>query len=293
MPYTDAATSPGILYFYKIVGVDSSGSRVYVPPAGLGNVSVSTSTSLVVSAVRPGDIMNIVFGGDSITYGATLPSPSTEAPPVLASQCLESINGIRAVYFSNQGYGGTTTTDFLPSTQKVFPALISAATKLQAANPTGQLVFSLMLGTNDSASTTVNGPAPSLAHFEANYDAIVDQLLSTFPSAKIVIHYPPLYSPNTHNGANYEEAGLARLFEYQHGIDQVVAHESRLHRGHVFAGDKTAPTYFASVYQSELTAEQGQNGTFYLHPNQKGAADLGRLWAIAIYNATVGANAHR
>ncbi len=28
--------------------------------------------------------------------------------------------------------------------------------------------------------------------------------------------------------------------------------------------------------------ETGKQGTFYLHPNQKGSSELGRLWADAI-----------
>jgi hypothetical protein len=40
--------------------------------------------------------------------------------------------------------------------------------------------------------------------------------------------------------------------------------------------------YFAATYLTNLNAESGQNGTFYLHPNRSGAEALGELWASAI-----------
>jgi lysophospholipase L1-like esterase len=288
LPYTDTSAAEGILYFYKIVGKDGGSNVVYAAPAGLTGVGVSTSADLSVAAQRPSGILNVVYGGDSITYGANLSDPADDSPPVAASADLRAMIGVRAVFFSNQGHGGHTTTDFLPTSGGDFQGIEQAARLLENANPTGQLVFSLMLGTNDSATSGTHGSARTPEQVMDNLEIIVDRLLIDFPNAKVVVHYPPCYSPNTHNGANYEEAGLARLISYYPAIDKTVAYEDNRHRGHVYVGDRTAPAYFAAVYQTELTPEQGQNGTFYLHPNKLGAAALGRLWAEAIYQGLYG-----
>jgi len=289
LPYVDSSAAPDILYFYKIVGKDSASDTVNSVPAGLEGVNTATSSGLSVASLRSRQILNIVYGGDSITAGATIPDSGRNSPPVIASADLESMNGVRNVYFSNQGHSGHTTTDFLPSSGGDFSSMEQAARSLQSANPTGQLVFSLMLGTNDSASSGTNGNSRTPAQITANFETIITQLLTDFPNAKVFVHYAPWYSPNTHNGSSYEEIGLARLVSYFPAIDKAVADENNRHRGHVFVGDKLAPPFFSSVYLTELTPEHGQNGIFYLHPNKQGAADLARLWANAIYQGLYGA----
>jgi lysophospholipase L1-like esterase len=287
LPYTDSSAAPSTIYFYKIVGKDNGANIVYAAPAALDGIYTSTSTDLSAAAQRPAQAINIVYGGDSITYGANLDDPADDAPPVKASEDLRGMSGIREVNFSNQGHGGHSTTDFLPSSGDDFKGMEQAAKSLQNANATGQLIFSLMLGTNDSASGTHTGDRTP-EQVKANFETIINQLLADFPDSKVFVHYAPLYSPNTHNGTFYEEKGLARLISYFPAIDEVVAAENKSHRGHVFSGDKTAPAHFAAVYATELTPEHGQNGTFYLHPNKAGAADLGRLWAEAIYQGLYG-----
>ena len=47
-------------------------------------------------------------------------------------------------------------------------------------------------------------------------------------------------------------------------------------------GDTEGFDYFKTHYETELFPEEGNAGTFYLHPNKKGAAALGELWGKAI-----------
>ena len=54
--------------------------------------------------------VNIVYIGNSITQGALLKTPVTEAPPVLASQYIEQATK-QSVAFRNCGVSGTTTLD--------------------------------------------------------------------------------------------------------------------------------------------------------------------------------------
>lgn len=228
--------------------------------------------------------LNIVFIGDSITFGAGLNAPASTAPPVHACAFLLQQAAFSDVDFSNQGVSGLTTVDFLPSSGKMFNNVIKAA-DLFYKDKGGKLVFSIMLGTNDSAIHGTNGCPVSPASYQANMKIIVDSLLKAYPYCKIVINYPMWYSPNTYNGSKYLEEGLKRLQSYFPRIDALVAGYTVTQKGHVFAGDKQAFTYFKKNFQTEQQPEAGNQGTFYLHPNRKGAVSLGIFWGKAISKA--------
>ncbi len=225
--------------------------------------------------------LDVVFIGNSITYGAQLDNPKQDAPPAIAAEILRKKKGINSVSFSNQGRSGLTTVDYLPY-NGVFPQVIEAATALHA-NPAHLLVFSIKLGTNDSASKGTTGAPVSKENYRKNMKAIIDALLAKFPEAKIVIQRPIWYSPNTQNGATYLAEGLARLQSYFPEIKSLVADSSARYKNQVFVGDTKAFGYFEKNHLSDLVPEKGKQGTFYLHPNKKGAAKLAEFWAEAIY----------
>jgi hypothetical protein len=68
-------------------------------------------------------------------------------------------------------------------------------------------------------------------------------------------------------------------------IDRLVAEYAVGHPHRVFVGDTQAFTRFKTEYTTYLTPEQGEMGTFYLHPNPQGAALLGESWGKAIDKA--------
>lgn len=84
------------------------------------------------------------------------------------------------------------------------------------------LVFSLMLGTNDSAIKGPNGSPVQPAQYKTNVKVIADELLALYPDSRIVLHRPIWYSPNTYNGAMYLKEGLNRLERYFAEINQLV-----------------------------------------------------------------------
>jgi hypothetical protein len=47
-------------------------------------------------------------------------------------------------------------------------------------------------------------------------------------------------------------------------------------------GDQDGFAYFRKNYLTDLVAETGNQGIFYLHPNIKGATKLGELWGESI-----------
>ena len=118
--------------------------------------------------------LRVVFIGNSITQGVQLKDPKTEAPPAQAALFLqEQVKG--EVEFRNCGRSGRTTLNFLPVTDTEFPKVLAAADELAARK--GVLLFSMMLGTNDSA---VRGPLGAPVHpvsYYTNMQAIIDALL--------------------------------------------------------------------------------------------------------------------
>jgi lysophospholipase L1-like esterase len=224
--------------------------------------------------------LNIVYIGNSITYGAGLDSPATQAPPVVASVWLQRQKGIGEVNFSNQGHSGYTTLDFLPGT----PAFIQLERAAKSFKQNAALlIFSIKIGTNDSAVKGTHGAPVSTDDYKINLKAITDQLLADFPRAIIIYQHPLWYSPNTQNGATYLQEGLTRLQTYIPIIDALAADYKTTNPNHVFAGDTKAFKYFEKNYLTDFQAEPGRQGTFYLHPNKKGAAALGKFWGKAIY----------
>lgn len=228
--------------------------------------------------------LNIVFVGNSITQGALLQHPEQEAPPVQTRLWLEKQVGIADVNIFNQGVSGMTTVDFLPANKTLFTKLKAAMETLKAEYPKGSLVFSIMLGTNDSANFGPTGAPISASQYYTNMKAIVDELLELFPSALFVLHRPIWYSPNTYNGAQYLASGLKRLDGYFLQLQELVSHYAEKFPKRVFMGDEEAFTYFEVHHQTDLIPEEGLAGIFYLHPNSKGAEKLAAYWGKAIYH---------
>jgi lysophospholipase L1-like esterase len=250
----------------------------------------------------------IIFMGDSITQGVGL--DATQAPPATAYAYLSARLPQGSTY-SNQGHSGYTTLDFLPkprgASQQVTPTganqqatstganqqatlngayqqAVRAATSL-SRDSAMSLMFSIMLGTNDSADSGTNGAGASPDTYKTNMKTIVDSLLARFPDCKIVLQYPIYYTPNTYNGARYMETGLQRLQSFFPEIKSLTAAYKTDHPGQVFEGDTSAFHYFREHYLDLCKPEQGRAGTFYLHPNQKGAALLGKFWGKTIRKA--------
>ncbi len=246
-------------------------------------ISLLLIVSLCSFLIEERKSVYIVFIGDSITEGGALADRNTEASPVHACAYLRQQGGIGKVEFSNQGVSGFTTVDFLPSTGTAFNNITKAAHSI-AMDKQGTLVFSIMLGTNDSAIEGPNGAPVSPESYRANLKTIADRLLSDYSGSKMVFHYPIWYSPNTYNSSRYLAEGLKRLQSYFPELDALVASYARSHPGRVFIGDKQAYQYFENKV-TDFKHESGKQGTFYLHPNNKGAAALGRFWGTAIRKA--------
>jgi lysophospholipase L1-like esterase len=223
--------------------------------------------------------VNIVFIGNSITYGAGL-DPATEAPPAIAVNYLKQQGNIGNVAFANQGHSGYTTVDFLPSTHGAFKDVEQAARAF--ANKQALLIFSIKLGTNDSAIEGPTGAPVFPEVYYQNLKTIADSLLKEFPGCIIILQHPIWYSPNTYNGAKYLAEGLQRLQNYIPEIDQLVEDYATVYPKRVFVGDVKAFDYFKKHSLTDLRPENGHAGIFYLHPNKQGAVALGTFWGEAI-----------
>ncbi|MBB5394338.1 GDSL-type esterase/lipase family protein [Mucilaginibacter sp. AK015] len=222
---------------------------------------------------------NIVFIGDSITFGS---NTAELQPSVYALDYLVKKKGLMVTQ-SNQGVSGHTTLDFLPGEQD-FDNTIKAADVFYR-DTEAQLIFSIMLGTNDSAMQGTHGAPVSPVQYAANLKTTADSLLKRYPSSKIVLNNPIYYSPNTYNGAMYLQEGLDRLQSYFPQIAALVKGYAVTNPNHVYTGYTSGFVDFRKNYQFTLQPEQGKQGTFYLHPNKSGAGYLGKKWGEAIYHA--------
>jgi lysophospholipase L1-like esterase len=232
--------------------------------------------------------LDLVYIGDSITAGAGLAHRDTQAPPVIATrQVQKQIGPETLVFMSNQGRSGYTTVNFLPGGSS-FSSIETAARALATPHP-GELVFSIMLGTNDSANSGPLGSPIAANEYSRNLEQIIDKLIADFPGSKFLIHHPIWHSLNAlkkntpqRAGSDYSgDRSTNRLKSYFPAIDSIVANYSTAHPNEVYVGDTQGYDYFAG-HQAEFQPETGQQGTFYLHPDQTGATSLGGLWADAL-----------
>ena len=224
--------------------------------------------------------VNLIYIGDSITAGAGI-NNSSGYPPVVTDSLLRKM-GLNVAGSSNQGHSGYTTLDFLPNTD-AFKKVEDTANNLKGNG--GMLVFSIMLGTNDSAVQGPHGSPVTKEQYYENLKTIISQLLKDYPSAIVIIHRQTWYSPNTYNGAKYLQEGLDRLKSYYPEIKKLVDLYGKTGNGKVYLGDTEAFNYFSKNYLTNFQPENGHQGTIYLHPNNTGAAVLAGFWSKAIYNA--------
>lgn len=221
----------------------------------------------------------IVFIGNSITQGKG--GPNGFPPPTHAVNYLKQQEAAGDVIYANLGRSGSTTVDWLPGTGKDFAKVIVAADTLFQKKDY-QLLFSIKLGTNDSAIQGPNGAPVSKEDYIKNMRAIISQVLGKYPGSKVIVQHPIWYSTNTYNGSKYLEEGLNRLKSYIPVLDHMIADYQNSEPGRVFKGDTKAFKYFKKHYLKLLKPENGQQGTFYLHPNEEGSQVLGEFWGKAI-----------
>lgn len=223
--------------------------------------------------------LNVVFIGNSITEGVGVENPATQAPPAVAAAQLARQQGISDVRFFNAGMRGARTTDFLPGARLLNRALAGADSLARLG---GAMVFSIMLGTNDSAIYPGPTPRTEPEEFKSNIMATIDALRHRYPGATVVLHRPVWYSENALNGATYMLDGARILQRYA----TVLADIARENVGrNIYLGDTLAYDHFRENHRLEMVAEQGRAGIFYLHPNRQGSAKLGEYWARGIMKA--------
>jgi lysophospholipase L1-like esterase len=225
--------------------------------------------------------LDVVFIGNSITQGSQYENPQLESPPAITADYLRHQPGVGNVEFINQGRSGYTTVDFLPSAGGTFEKVVAATNQLHK-DKKHILVFSISLGTNDSAGEGPNGSPVSPGEYYKNLKSIVDNLLTHFPESKIFLQQPIWYSPNTYNRSRYLADGLARLESYFPEIHSLVEFYSGTKPVNVFMGDQKGFAFFREHHLTYLSPESGKEGTFYLHPNKKGSEILGKLWGEVI-----------
>ncbi|TDE16866.1 GDSL-type esterase/lipase family protein [Dyadobacter psychrotolerans] len=244
--------------------------------------------SVTIAQAQNKTNLAIVFIGNSITQGKG--GTNGFAPPVHAVNYLKEEKNAD-VLFANLGRSGSTTLDWLPGNAgslagKYFVKVTEAADSLFLKKDR-QLIFSMKLGTNDSAIQGPNGAPVSRGNYRKNMETIISEVLHKYPGSKVVVHHPIWYSTNTYNSSKYLAEGLERLESYIPEIDAMIDSYKTSEPGRVFKGDTKAFKYFKKHHLKYFKPEKGQQGTFYLHPNEEGTAILGKYWGKAIGKAVL------
>lgn len=240
------------------------------------------SASLAVAQSRKATC-NLIFIGNSITEGVLHADKSKTAPPVVAAEMVGKILS-RDIIFRNCGRSGATTVDFLPSEQRDFVRVEKAIREIQDISYE-PIVFSIMLGTNDSANFGPKGSPVSNEDYERNLMTMIERIRELCPHALFVLQRPIWYSPNTHNNSQYLVAGQKRMVGYTDVLIDIASKNAD-----IYFGDNEAFDYFRAKHHKFMFAEDGKAGTFYLHPNEAGAKKLARFWAEAIAQSIKSAN---
>jgi lysophospholipase L1-like esterase len=228
--------------------------------------------------------LDIVYIGNSITQGSQQAEQAGETPPAYSTKHIRTLKGVESAVYLNRGKSGYTTVNFLPAANGELTKVIEATVSFHT-DKTRLLVFSISLGTNDSAEEGPKGSPLWPEEYHTNIKAITDKLLEEFPGCRVVYQQPIWYSETTYNRAKYLKAGLERLQTYFPELKSLAEEYSRTKPGQVFMGDTRAFDYFKENYLTDLIPESGNAGTFYLHPNKKGSEALGRFWGEGIYQA--------
>ena len=232
---------------------------------------------------------NIVFIGNSITYGALHEQREQTAPPIQCARWLCQREDIDTVYFRNCGRSGRTTYHFLPRAEDVIPAgdktyfgdVVSKTRELVKAHPSLPLVFSIMLGTNDTVERPKNKHTEP-DDYAKNLITIIDSLLKLWPDAHVVLNKPIWYYPDYHTkgGSIASKKSLKLIDTYYHQFPQVV---DKSKAGHVHIGDADAYAYFEQHWQTDIVEEKDARGnSYWLHPNEQGAGRLAEFWGKAL-----------
>ena len=255
--YSDTSGTAGAAYYYRVIGVDSAGTPV-------------TITSSQVAGIH--QIALIVVGvGDSITAGTGASTSANFAATKLAAR-LSALLPAYAVTVVNSGVGGVSA-DWTPtSTTQTDLSSGSMATNCyntMKAAATGAGLFNIMLGTNDARADTLR----SASAYQANMQAMVTQLHTDFPSAKIALNGSPYFIPGSLSGA-ITEAGLPLLVSYQGALAAIAA------------STPNASYNRANIYDEYA----GNTGLLNdgVHPNDAGHDELATLWAQGDVDAIQG-----
>lgn len=233
---------------------------------------------LVVGAYsqqRKARTCNLIFIGNSITEGALHANKKKTAPPVFTTNLVGNMLSMDT-HFRNCGRSGATTVDFLPEQKRDFVRVEKAIEEIKALSYE-PIIFSIMLGTNDSANFGPNGSPVSNEDYKKNLMTMVGRIRELCPNAIFVLHRPIWYSPNTHNASQYLVAGQKRMVAYTDVLVEI-ANENE----DIYLGDRDAFDFFGKRHRKYMFAEDGKAGVFYLHPNEAGARKLARYWTQAI-----------
>ena len=170
----------------------------------------------------------------------------------------------------------------IPAGDKTYFGDVVAKTReLVKAHAGLPLIFSIMLGTNDTVERTKNKHTEPDDYIR-NLTTIIDSLLTLWPDAHVVLNKPIWYYPDYHTkgGSIASKKSLKLIGTYYKSFPKVIAN---CKPGHVHIGDADAYSYFKKYYKTDVFEEKdARSKSYWLHPNEQGAKKLAEYWGKAI-----------
>ena len=207
-----------------------------------GNAAISTDVIMTV--------------GDSITAG-TGTTGGNDLSTTLGVN-YSTLTG-RGCTIINQGVSGKTSADWATDAGSI------RTTAIAAANAKGAVIFSIMLGTNDSKESVKT----STSSYLANMQTLCAALFAGIPTLKACVLHKPIY--HGVSLTDFQGATLARLEDYNENLFSICNGSNATG---ILPGDSSWFGYIAGN-----PTQLGDN----IHPNNTGAPVGGKYQANAIY----------
>ena len=102
---------------------------------------------LLSKPVQSQEVINLLFIGNSITYGDQLSDPATQAPPIICRALVEEATGLTTNVY-NGGHCGITTWGYLPGRED-FTQLVNKALEFRTQN-NGRIYICIIINSKDS-----------------------------------------------------------------------------------------------------------------------------------------------
>lgn len=248
---TDGTLSWGQNYVYVLTTKDAA--------------LLTTQSTFNVKASRSQNNINLLFIGDSITYGQGTTNISLYAPGIIASQLLPTLlGGNLSITSVQQGVPGSTVVGWVPGGGN-YNTAIAAAT---AAFIPGNAAYAhIMLGTNDANANGAGQSGVSKSLYKSGMKSLINGLLGA-GYAGVFLSFSPFVAYRAGYTAQQVADRDNQMLDYQNAIMELCNNRTII----------LCDTF-------DYTYGQNHTGEYFdgVHPDNTHSTSMGWLWATGMW----------